>query len=122
MKIKKEQLLRLIQESVRSALKEMAMGKQNTSATLDFFESGPVTVHGIYYPPRRGTMYEPPEYPEFELHTISKDGKELTPEEFLAIENQARAEVGEDPMDEEQLYTKVEEEVLSMGPDKEDDY
>lgn len=101
----------------------MAMGKPNTSATLDFFESGPVTVHGVYYPPRRGTMYEPPEYPEFELHAIEKDGKEMSPEEFLAIENQARAEVGEDPMDEEQLYTKVEELVLDAGPedDRDDD-
>lgn len=74
MRIKKADLLLLIQESVRSALKEMGMSKPNTSVTLDVFEAGPIRVRGHYYPGRHGTMENPPEYLEFEVQSISLNG------------------------------------------------
>jgi len=112
MRIRTADLLRLIQEGVRTAFQKKEIGKATTTVVLDGFEVGPIRVRGNYYPGRRGNRENPPEYPEFELRSIFLKGKEMNPEEFLQIENEARAAVGEDPLGEEEFLLKVEEEVL----------
>jgi hypothetical protein len=118
MRIKTTELLCLIQEGVMTAFKENKMGKTTTiTVELKGFEAGPILVRGNYYPGRRGSMETPPEYPEFELRSIFLKGKEMSPEEFLKIENKARVAVGEDPLDEEEFHLKVAEEVLESELD-----
>lgn len=118
MKIKKNDLVKLIKESVQSYIgKEAGLHKRrgNTSFFLQL-EIGEVEVEADITPERPATYWEPPEGGEFEIISLFFNGKERSLEELVQMEN----ELSGDNLTPDELYNRIEELAREHGPDEPD--
>lgn len=122
MKITKEQLNTLIQESVKRIVHEMISGKGYMQVTMHGLELGPVQVSARVIPGRRGTFMSPEEPEEIEVDEFSFQGQSISMDELLERENQIRAELGEPPLSHEELLMKAETAVAEDSIDYTDSH
>lgn len=119
MKLKRSQLVRLVQEAVRSMAHQMLLGSKSqdsVSFTFDRLEMGPIQVVASIAPQVPATRFQPAEGGEVEIEELNFHGKSLTPEEVVEVENTVRMSMGEEPLTLAVLERWLEEEAIQQEP------
>lgn len=114
MKIKKEELVRLVKEQVQRLLRE-AMQPGYVHVTLRDLEMGPVEVSVRVHSGRTGNQMAPSEDTSFEVDEMFFKGLPTSMEQVVNMENSVRQKMGEDPITEDDLTMRIENEVREQG-------